>query len=148
MDASRIVLDDTDEYILRKFQGLNERTCMTQNPLVRPGQMVTQGEIIADGPATKNGELALGKNLLVAFMTFDGHNFEDAIIISERLIRDDTLTSIHIDEYDIECRDTKLGREEFTADIPNVSERALANLDENGVVCIGTPSATRRHSRR
>ncbi len=139
VDAGRIVLDGTDEYLLRKFQGLNERTCMNQKPLVSPGQQVSEGEIIADGPATQNGELALGKNLLVAFMTFDGHNFEDAIIISERLVRDDTLTSIHIDEYDIECRDTKLGREEFTADIPNVSERALANLDENGVVRIGTP---------
>ncbi|MFQ5494225.1 MAG: DNA-directed RNA polymerase subunit beta, partial [Phycisphaerae bacterium] len=139
VDARRIVLDGTDEYILRKFQGLNERTCMNQKPLVQLGQRVKQGDVIADGPATLNGELALGKNLVVAFMTFDGHNFEDAIILSERLVRDDTLTSIHIDEYDVECRDTKLGREEFTADIPNVSERALANLDENGVIAIGTP---------
>jgi DNA-directed RNA polymerase subunit beta len=138
VDTKRIVIDDTDEYALRKFQGLNERTCMNQKPLVRPGQRVTEGEIIADGPATSNGELALGTNLLVGFMTFDGHNFEDAIIISDRLVREDTLTSIHIDEYDIEVRETKLGREEFTADIPNVSERALANLDENGIVRIGT----------
>jgi DNA-directed RNA polymerase subunit beta len=137
-DARRIVIDDTDEYILRKFHGLNERTCMNQRPLVRPGQRVKEGSIIADGPATFEGELALGKNLLAGFMTFDGHNFEDAIIISERLVRADTLTSIHIDEYDIEVRETKLGREEFTADIPNVSERALANLDESGIVRIGT----------
>ena len=138
VDAKRIVLDGAEEYVLRKFQGLNERTCMNQKPLVELGEQVTKGDIIADGPATFQGELALGKNLLVGFMTFDGHNFEDAIIISERLVRENTLTSIHIDEYDIEVRDTKLGREEFTSDIPNVSERALANLDEHGVVCIGT----------
>ncbi len=139
VDARRIVIDGTDEYVLRKFQGLNERTCMNQTPLVKPLQRVSEGAIIADGPATTNGELSLGKNLLVAFMTYDGHNFEDAIIISQRLVRTDALTSIHIDEYDVECRDTKLGREEFTADIPNVSERALANLDETGVVQVGTP---------
>ncbi|MBU0717261.1 MAG: DNA-directed RNA polymerase subunit beta, partial [Planctomycetes bacterium] len=138
VDAARIIIDDTDEHVLRKFQGLNERTCMNQKPTVRPGQRVKQGDVIADGPATIEGELALGKNLLVAFMTFDGHNYEDAIIISDRLVRNDALTSIHIDEYDKEVRDTKLGREEFTADIPNVSERALANLDENGIVRIGT----------
>ena len=139
VDARRIVLDGTDEYVLRKFQGLNERTCMNQHPLVELGEKVKAKQIIADGPATIGGELALGKNLLVAFMTFDGNNFEDAIILSERLVRDETLTSIHIDEYDIECRETKLGRQEFTSDIPNVSERALANLDENGIVRIGTP---------
>ena len=138
VDAKRIVIDDTDETELRKFQGLNERTCLNQVPLVRAGQRVKAGEIIADGPATYKGELALGRNLLVGFMTFDGHNFEDAIIISETLVRDDTFTSIHIDAYDVEVRDTKLGREEFTSDIPNVSERALANLDENGVAYIGT----------
>ena len=138
VDAGRIVIDDTDEYILRKFQGLNERTCMNQKPLVRPGQRVKAGEIIADGPATSNGELALGKNVLVGFLTYDGHNFEDAIVISDRLVRDDVFTSIHIDEYDVEVRETKLGREEFTADIPNVSEKALANLDENGIVRLGT----------
>ena len=138
VDATRIVIDDTDEYVLRKFQGLNERTCMNQKPLVHPGQRVKAGDIIADGPATFEGELALGKNVLVAFLTYDGHNFEDAIVISERLVRNDTFTSIHIDEYDIEVRETKLGREEFTADIPNVSEKALANLDADGVVRIGT----------
>ena len=138
VDARRIVIDDTEEYELRKYQGLNERTCMNQKPRVRPGQFVKKGEIIADGPATINGELSLGKNVLVGFMTFDGHNFEDAIVISERLVKEDTFTSIHIDEYDVECRETKLGREEFTNDIPNVSERALANLDENGVIRLGT----------
>ena len=138
VDARRIVLDDTDEYTLRKFQALNERTCMNQRPLVALGQRVKKGQIIADGPSTIDGELALGTNLLVGFLTFDGHNFEDAIIISSRMVRDDTLTSIHIDEYDIEVRETKLGREEFTSDIPNVSERALANLDEQGIVAIGT----------
>jgi len=138
VDAVRIVIDDTDEYVLRKFQGLNERTCMNQRPLVHPGQKVKKGDIIADGPATANGELSLGKNVLVGFMTFDGNNFEDAIVISERLVRDDVFTSIHIDEYDVEVRETKLGREEFTADIPNVSEKALANLDAQGIVRIGT----------
>ncbi len=138
VDAARIVIDDTDEYVLRKFQGLNERTCMNQKPLVRLGQRVKKGDIIADGPATFSGELALGKNVLVGFITFDGHNFEDAIVIGERLVRDDVFTSIHIDEYDIEVRETKLGKEEFTADIPNVSEKALANLDADGIVRIGT----------
>ena len=137
-DATRIVIDETDEYILRKFQGLNERTCMNQRPLVKPGERVKEGDIIADGPATHVGELALGRNVLTAFMTFDGNNFEDAIIISDRLRRNDTFTSIHIDEYDIEVRDTKLGREEFTRDIPNVSERALASLGEDGIAYIGT----------
>ncbi|MFQ5429569.1 MAG: hypothetical protein ACE5E1_04585, partial [Phycisphaerae bacterium] len=138
VDAGRIVIDETEEYILRKFQGLNERTCLNQVPLVKLGQKVKQGEIIADGPACRNGELALGRNVLVGFMTFDGYNFEDAILISERLVHNDTFTSIHIEEYDVEIRETKLGREEFTRDIPNVSERALRNLDEDGVVRIGT----------
>ncbi len=138
VDALRIVINDTDEYVLRKFHGLNEKTCLNQRPIVRPGERVKEGQIIADGPATLNGELALGKNVLVAFLTFDGYNFEDAILISERLVKDDVFTSIHIDEYDVEIRETKLGREEFTNDIPNVSEKALSNLDENGVVRIGT----------
>ncbi|MFQ5461135.1 MAG: DNA-directed RNA polymerase subunit beta [Phycisphaerae bacterium] len=138
VDAKRIIIDSTDEYVLRKFQGLNERTCMNQVPLVRVGQKVEAGDIIADGPATVNGELALGKNLLVAFMTYDGNNFEDAIVINENLVHRDALTSIHLDEYSVECRETKLGREEFTADIPNVSEKALANLDETGVIRLGT----------
>jgi len=138
VDAKHIEIDGTEEYELRKFQGLNERTCLSQKPLVKIGTKVKKGEIIADGPACKNGELALGRNILVAFMTFDGYNFEDAILISERLLKADVFTSIHIDEYDIEIRETKLGREEFTRDIPNVSERALANLDENGIVRVGT----------
>ncbi len=137
-DALRIVIDNTDEYELRKFVGLNERTCQNQRPVVRPKQRVKAGEVIADGAATSQGELALGRNVLVAFMTFDGYNFEDAILISERLVKTDAFTSIHIESHDIEIRETKLGREEFTRDIPNVSERALANLDERGIVCLGT----------
>jgi len=138
VDALRIVLNDTEEYVLRKFQGLNERTCLNQSPLVHVGQSVKKGQIIADGAATADGVLALGKNILVAFMTFDGYNFEDAILISQKLVKDDTFTSIHIDEYDVEIRETKLGKEEFTADIPNVSERALRNLGADGVVHTGT----------
>jgi DNA-directed RNA polymerase subunit beta len=138
VDASRIVINDTEEHVLRKFQGLNERTCLNQKPIVDMGQKVKKGQIIADGPATLDGQLSLGRNVLVAFMTFDGYNFEDAIIISERLVKDDVFTSIHINEYDVEIRETKLGKEEFTGDIPNVSERALRKLDETGVVQIGT----------
>jgi DNA-directed RNA polymerase subunit beta len=133
------VINDADEYVLRKFVGLNERTCLNQRPIVVKGRAEGQeGEIIADGAATRQGELALGKNVLVAFMTFDGYNFEDAIVISERLVKDDVFTSIHIDSFDVEIRETKLGREEFTRDIPNVSERALRNLDEHGIVRVGT----------
>jgi DNA-directed RNA polymerase subunit beta len=138
VDAERILIDNADEYVLRKFHGLNERTCLNQRPIVKKGQKVKKGQIIADGPASWQGELALGRNVLVAFMTFDGYNFEDAIVISQRLVKDDVFTSIHIEEYDVEIRETKLGREEFTRDIPNVSERALANLDESGVVRVGT----------
>ncbi len=138
VDAERIVIDDTDEYVLRKFVGLNERTCLNQRPVVRPGERVKLGQVIADGASTHQGELALGRNVLVAFMPFDGYNFEDAILISERLVKADTFTSIHIDVHDVEIRETKLGREEFTRDIPNVSERALRNLDERGIVRVGT----------
>ncbi|MCK6483516.1 MAG: DNA-directed RNA polymerase subunit beta [Phycisphaerae bacterium] len=138
VDATRIVLDETEEYVLRKFHGLNERTCLNQTPLVKLGQKVKKGQIIADGPACRNGELSLGRNVLVAFMTYDGYNFEDAILISERLVKNDTFTSIHIDSYEVEIRETKLGKEEFTRDIPNVSERMLRNLDEHGVVRVGT----------
>ncbi|HEV2296510.1 MAG TPA: DNA-directed RNA polymerase subunit beta [Tepidisphaeraceae bacterium] len=138
VDSSRILIDNADEYILRKFVGLNERTCLNQKPIVKKGQRVKKNQILADGAATLQGELALGRNLLVAFMTYDGYNFEDAIVINHRLVKDDTFTSIHIEEYDVEIRETKLGREEFTRDIPNVSERALANLDENGIVRVGT----------
>ena len=128
----------TDIYPLRKYVGLNERTCQNQKPIVALGQKVEKGDVIADGAATFKGELALGRNVLVGFMAWDGFNFEDAIIISEELVEDDVYTSIHIEEYDIEIRDTKLGREEFTRDIPNVGERALKNLDEGGIVKIGT----------
>jgi DNA-directed RNA polymerase subunit beta len=127
-----------DAYKLRKYVGLNERTCQNQKPIVQLGQKVEKGEVLADGAATYKGELALGRNVLVGFMAWDGFNFEDAIIISEELVEDDVYTSIHIEEYDIEIRDTKLGREEFTRDIPNVGERALHNLDESGIVRIGT----------
>jgi DNA-directed RNA polymerase subunit beta len=137
-DATRVILDHNHIYKLRKYVGLNERTCLNQKPIVRVGQVVKKGEILADGAATFKGELALGRNVLVAFQAWDGYNFEDAIIISERLVREDVYTSIHIEEFEIEIRETKLGREEFTRDIPNVSEKALRNLDENGVVQIGT----------
>src|SRR5690242_20056355 len=138
VDSTRILIDNADEYVLRKFHGLNERTCLNQKPIVKKGQRVKKGQIIADGAAVHLGELALGRNVLVAFMTYDGYNFEDAIVINQRLVKEDIFTSIHIEEYDVEIRETKLGREEFTRDIPNVSERALANLDENGIVRIGT----------
>jgi DNA-directed RNA polymerase subunit beta len=138
VDASKIVIDHTEEYHLSKFYGLNERTCLNQKPIVELGARVKTGQIIADGGGTANGVLALGKNILVGFVSFDGFNFEDAIIVSERLCKDDSFTSIHIDEFTAEVRETRLGKEEFTRDIPNVSERALRNLDEYGVVCEGT----------
>jgi DNA-directed RNA polymerase subunit beta len=137
VDATRIRIDE-DDYTLRKFVGLNERTCQNHKPLIRPGDKVKAGQVIADGAATHKGELALGRNVLVAFMSWEGYNFEDAIIISERLVKNDTYTSLHIEEFDIEIRETKLGKEEFTRDIPNVSPKALGNLDEHGVVQIGT----------
>src|SRR5947209_6404145 len=138
VDSMRILLDHADEYVLRKFVGLNVRTWLNRKPIVKKGQRVKKNQIIADGAAVDQGELALGRNVLVAFMTFDGYNFEDAIVINQKLVKEDVFTSIHIEEYDVEIRETKLGREEFTRDIPNVSERALANLDENGVVRVGT----------
>src|SRR6267142_1238931 len=137
VDASRIEIG-ADVYPLQKFQGLNERTCQNQKPIVQVGQKVEKGEAIADGAATFKGELALGRNVLVGFMAWDGFNFEDAIIISEELVRNDTYTSLHIEEFDVEIREPKLGREEFTRDIPNVSEKALRNLDETGIVRVGT----------
>jgi DNA-directed RNA polymerase subunit beta len=137
VDSTRIKVDD-DEYVMRKFVGLNERTCQNQKPLVRVGDKVKTGQIMADGAAVHKGELALGRNVLVAFQSWEGYNFEDAIIISERLVKNDTYTSLHIEEFDIEIRETKLGKEEFTRDIPNVSPKALGNLDEHGVVQIGT----------
>ncbi len=138
VDSNRVVIDQNHVYKMRKYVGLNERTCLNQKPVVQVGQKVKKGEILADGASTYKGELSLGRNVLVAFMAWDGYNFEDAIIISEKLVRDDVYTSIHIEEFEIEIRETKLGREEFTRDIPNVSEKALRNLDDNGVVQIGT----------
>ncbi len=138
VDSNRIIVDHTNIYKLRKYVGLNERTCLNQKPVVEVGQKVKKGEILADGASTFKGELALGRNVLVGFMAWDGYNFEDAIIISEKLVKQDVYTSIHIEEFEIEIRETKLGREEFTRDIPNVSEKALRNLDENGIVRIGT----------
>jgi DNA-directed RNA polymerase subunit beta len=137
VDAERVVVGE-DELRLRKFQGLNEKTCLNQRPCVEVGQRVKKGQIVADGPSTLRGELALGKNILVAFMPWDGYNFEDAILVSDRLVRDDVFTSIHITEYELEIRETKLGKEEFTRDIPNVGEKALRHLDEGGIVRIGT----------
>jgi DNA-directed RNA polymerase subunit beta len=136
-DSERIIIDNSDEYVLRKYVGLNERTCLNQKPVIKMGQKVKAGDIIADGASTKMGELAIGKNVLVAFNTFDGYNFEDAIVINERLVKDDAFTSIHIDAFDVEIRETKLGREEFTRDIPNVSEKMLRNLDDAGIIRVG-----------
>jgi len=149
VDATRIVvsaIEDSDAsvgtpgvdiYNLLKFQRSNQNTCITQHPLVRVGDEVVVGDIIADGPSTHLGELALGRNLLVAFMPWNGYNFEDSILLSERIVRDDDLTSIHIEEFEAMARDTKLGQEEITRDIPNVGEEALKNLDEAGIVYIG-----------
>jgi len=147
VDAERIVVRATDDtpssapgvdiYRLLKFQRSNQNTCINQRPLVKVGDVVTQGDIIADGPSTDLGELALGRNVLVAFMPWNGYNFEDSILISERIVRDDVFTSIHIEEFEVMARDTKLGQEEITRDIPNVGEEALRNLDEAGIVYVG-----------
>ena len=147
VDATRIVIRATEEtdasksgvdiYNLRKFQRSNQSTCINQRPLVRVGDRVEVGDVVADGPSTELGELALGRNVLVAFMPWNGYNFEDSILISERIVRDDVFTSIHIEEFEIMARDTKLGPEEITRDIPNVGEEALGNLDEAGIVYIG-----------
>ncbi|MCA9463700.1 MAG: DNA-directed RNA polymerase subunit beta [Nitrospira sp.] len=126
-----------DTYDLVKFQRTNQNTCITQTPIVGIGQPVKMGQVLADGPAMEHGELALGKNVLVAFMPWGGYNFEDAILLSERLVKKDTFTSIHIEEFEVEARDTKLGKEEITRDIPNLGEEALRNLDESGIVRIG-----------
>jgi DNA-directed RNA polymerase subunit beta len=124
-------------FVLDKFERSNQGTCMNQKPLVREGDKVKVGDVLADGPSTEQGELALGRNLIVAFMPWNGHNFEDAIILSERLVKDDLLTSIHIEEHEIDARDTKLGAEEITRDIPNVAEEVLADLDEEGIIRVG-----------
>ena len=147
IDGKRIVIKATDEtdftksavdiYNLQKFKRSNQNTCINQKPLVRVGDKVRSGDIIADGPSTKLGELALGKNVTVAFMPWQGYNFEDSILISERCVTDDVFTSVHIVEYEVMARDTKLGEEDITRDIPNVNEEALKNLDESGIVYIG-----------
>ncbi|MCA0943162.1 DNA-directed RNA polymerase subunit beta [Yangia mangrovi] len=147
VDAQRIVIRATDGlepgdpgvdiYRMRKFQRSNQNTCINQRPLVKVGDLVGKGEVIADGPSTDIGELALGKNIIVAFMPWNGYNYEDSILISERIARDDVYTSIHIEEFEVAARDTKLGPEEITRDIPNVGEEALRNLDEAGIVYIG-----------
>ena len=129
--------DELDIYHLRKFKRTNGGTCINQRPVVSVGEKVKEGELIADGPATQNGEMALGKNVLIAFTTWEGYNYEDAVLISERLVKEDVYTSIHIEEYDCECRDTKLGPEEITRDIPNVGDDSLKDLDENGIIRIG-----------
>ncbi|HEX6198023.1 MAG TPA: DNA-directed RNA polymerase subunit beta [Jiangellaceae bacterium] len=138
-DTITVEADDgtSRTYQLAKYERSNAGTCMTQKPLVDDGQRVEAGQVIADGPSTESGEMALGKNLLVAFMSWEGHNYEDAIILSQRLVQDDVLTSIHIDEHEVDARDTKLGPEEITRDIPNVSDDVLANLDERGIIRIG-----------
>ena len=141
VDADTVRVDHGDgtvgTYTLKKFSGSNQGTCINQKPIVSKGQTVKAGDVLADGHSTDNGELALGRNILVGFMTWEGYNYEDAILISERIVKDDVFTSIHIAEYEIETRDTKLGEEEITRDIPNVGEDALKNLDENGIVYVG-----------
>jgi len=147
VDATRIVIRASEEsaedvspvdiYSLLKFQRSNQNTTVNQRPLVKVGDVVRKGDILADGPSTEDGELALGRNVLVAFMPWNGYNFEDSILISDRVVRDDVFTSIHIEEYEVMARDTKLGQEEITRDIPNVGEEALKNLDEAGIVYVG-----------
>ena len=147
VDATRIVVRSTeadkhtdtgvDIYNLRKFQRSNQNTYLHQRPLVKVGEAVQAGNTIADGPSTDLGDLALGRNVLVAFMPWNGYNFEDSILISERMVRDDVFTSIHIEEFEVMARDTELGQEEITRDIPNVGEEALKSLDESGIVYIG-----------
>ena len=140
VDSKRIVLiseDGEHEYRLQKFGRSNQGTCMNQKPIVKVGQQVKTGDVIADGPAMDNGDLALGQNVTIAFMTWNGYNYEDAVIMSERLVKDDVYTTIHIEEYDLECRDTKLGVEEITRDVPNINEDAKAFLDERGIIIPG-----------
>ncbi len=145
-EVTRVVADEIKiknkkgeekEYHLRKFKRTNGATCINQRPIVKTGEQIKKGDIIADGPATDKGEMALGKNLLIAFTTWEGYNYEDAILLNERLVKEDVLTSIHIEDYDCECRDTKLGPEEITRDIPNVGEDSLRDLDEDGVIRVG-----------
>ena len=153
VDASRIVLKPDDDSAgsnvdivnLIKYQRSNQNTCINQKPIVKVGDRVKKGQVIADGPATERGELALGRNVLVAFMPWGGYNFEDSILISERMVKNDLFTSVHIEEFECVARDTKLGREEITRDIPNVGEDALRDLDESGIVRVGAEVESRRH---
>ena len=142
VDADKINIIDTagieHKYELIKFKRSNQGTCVNQRPIVKLGEEVKKGQVLADGPATADGEISLGKNALIGFMTWEGYNYEDAVLLNERLVREDVFTSVHIEEYEIECRDTKLGPEEITRDIPNVGDDALANLDENGIIRIGS----------
>ena len=141
VDAKKIVIanaKDKDTYYLANFELANSSICSHQRPIVRVGDKVKMGDIIADGNSCDNGELALGKNVVVAFMTYNGYNYEDAVILNENLVKDDKYTSLHLEDYEMQCRETKLGPEEITRDIPNVSEEAKKNLDENGIVTIGT----------
>ena len=146
VDASRIVIKPDDDdgtgsnvdiINLIKYQRSNQNTCINQKPIVQPGDRVRRGQVIADGPATERGELALGRNVVVAFMPWGGYNFEDSILIAERVVKDDSFTSVHIEEFECVARDTKLGKEEITRDIPNVGEEALKDLDDAGIVRIG-----------
>lgn len=142
VDGERIVITsdngDKKTYTMRKYERSNQSTCINQRPIVSLGQTVAKGEIIADGPATSQGELALGKNILIGFMSWEGYNYEDAILISEDLVKDDVFTSVHIEEYEIESRDSKLGAEQITRDIPNLSDDMIKNLDENGIIQVGS----------
>ena len=140
VDAAKIVVKNSDDrrqvYELLKFKRSNQSNCVNQRPIVNKGDSIKKGQIIADGPSTKNGELALGKNPLIGFMTWEGYNYEDAVLLSERLVMDDVYTSIHIEEYESEARNTKLGDEEITRDIPNVGDDALKDLDETGIILL------------
>jgi DNA-directed RNA polymerase subunit beta len=141
VDSKKIIVKNAkskDTYYLADFERSNAATCINHKPLVKKGDKVKAGQVIADGPSTQNGELAIGKNMIVAFMTYNGYNYEDAVILNERLVKDDVYTSLHLEHYDIECRDTKLGPEEITRDIPNISEEARKNLNSEGIVRIGT----------
>src|SRR6201999_2802001 len=145
VDATRVVVRATsgegsevpDIYPMMKYQRSNQSTCYNQKPIVRPGEYVKAGDVLADGPACDMGEIALGRNVVVAFMPWQGYNFEDSILVSERIVKEDVFTSVHIEEFECIARDTKLGKEEVTRDIPNVGEEALKDLDESGIVRIG-----------
>ena len=162
VDASRIVIrvndaeaeageSGVDIYNLIKYARSNQSTCINQRPIVKPGDVIASGDVLADGPSTDKGELALGQNILVAFMPWNGYNFEDSILVSERVVEEDRFTTIHIQELNCLARDTKLGTEEVTSDIPNVSESALSKLDESGIVYVGAevkPAIDNRFTKR